>query len=471
METALVLLLVLSLPLLVLSYFLLRWLLTEMAKNDIFVTFRTEGEIKAIMRGEDCDRYVVKVENHLIDPDDFDIFKASLESLTPLVEHFWAEAERRRAEGVEFVEDKKLLLIQQNPGEDENSFRRRIRQEFDQEPIKPKKKKKERQDGKVVEKVKRSPDWYVLRPDFHRCLVKANSLTTLERWFGVVWVGLPPFKVFSYKFRWIKYAQREAEANQPSGNIAMTPRDEWVNSLYFRYPVYGLVIDDAETGAGSLGRAAAEGVAGEPLERIQLIVELVFETITKNPQKTLFRTAGLSSAGEWLSAISREVRNQVRPWIGEVTYDVLISQKKQVQKKLDSIRDKVNGGLVGAVSNYGQEIVGIALVNVGLKDPALQESIDAIFRAKRELERAEFEANRDERQARGRRALAAAPELGRADGYAAIAAIPDGQGTRMRTASAIGEGNLRVVTVGGGSSANLINLPESLVGDEPPPTT
>ena len=328
--------------------------------------------------------------------------------------------------------------------------------------------------------VTHSIHWYILDPEFYNRLVKRNDTTHLERWLGVTWVGLPPFRVFSYKFRWIKYAQKEAEeGGQPSGEIVMTPRDETVTSLYFRYPVYGIVIDDAETGASTLAKKRAKKIVETPgseqeregpptLERIQLKVDLVIETITRNPQKTLFRTAGLSSAGEWISAVSREIRDRVRPWIGQVNYDFLINQKKKVQEALDKIRDEVNGGAVSSIRNYGQEIVKIALVNIDLKDETLQESINLIFKTEQERRKADLEAERDLKRARGIRALTAAPYHGKADGMERIAAIAGGAGARMRTAESIGEGGIRVLNVGGGQHT-LVNLPEKLLGEEPVP--
>lgn len=399
----------LSVVLTVSGFYLARWLFEVMAKKDFLVTFRTDGEIKAIMKGENCVRYVVKIENHIIDPDDHDIFKASLVNLQPMIDSLMTAAATR-------------------PGQPER---------------------------KLVEK---NGIW-VLNPDFHARLIKANSPDWFERWFGVVWVGFPPYLVFSYKFRWVKYAQREVGPGETaSDKVEMIPRDELVSSLFFRYPIYGLVVDNAETGAG-------KGHKG--LERIQLLLDLVFETETLNPQKTLFRTAGLSSAGEWLSAISREIRDRIRVWIGQINYDLITTNKDEVENKLQLICEQVSEV---AARDYGQKVTKISLVNVDLKDKSLQESIDKIFKAKQAVEAAEFKAKEDQEKARGDRALKAAEGLGLADGFAAIAAIADGAGTRMHIAQSLG--GIKVLTVGGGSGGNMINLPDKLFENSPvPPST
>ncbi len=313
--------------------YLLRFVFYEMAKDNILFTLRTEGEIKAIMEGDRCVRYVMAVQNHMIDPDDFDIFKGSPKNLRSRI----AELIKIRKEKItppskgkpnsqydpSFVEKKLVEVTDSNREE-------LIRSGGEDEIIKDLVKDGE---GKNHE--------YALEQTFRERLLKANPVSEedrhwVERWFGVVWIGFPPFRVFIYNFRWIKYSQKRALGGVPSMEIAMHARDEDVDSLYFRYPTYDIVIADAETGAGSVGgklkkpkekgRKGAEpppsAETGETeeeqsLERIQLKLELVMETETVNPQKTLFRTAGLSSAGDWLSAISKEIRELVRPWVGE----------------------------------------------------------------------------------------------------------------------------------------------------------
>ncbi len=74
------LLLVAAVVALIILRLVIRFLLYVMAKENTLFTLRTEGEIRAIMFGEKCIQYVMAVENHIIDPDDFDIFKGDIDA-------------------------------------------------------------------------------------------------------------------------------------------------------------------------------------------------------------------------------------------------------------------------------------------------------------------------------------------------------------------------------------------------------
>src|SRR3989344_8661826 len=186
-------------------YLLLRWALSEMAKQDFLVTFRTEGEIKAFMRGEDCRRYVMTIENHIIDPDDFDIFKGFLgdetspADLQPMISELWTWQVQRQEAG---FSENKLMEVYKEPGESDLVFVERIKNEDDQVPVHP---RMVNETGSMTV----SPSWFILKPDFYKRLKRTNSSSWFEKLFGVVWVGFPPFRVFHYRFRWIKYAQKE----------------------------------------------------------------------------------------------------------------------------------------------------------------------------------------------------------------------------------------------------------------------
>lgn len=447
-------------------YYVLRWLLTEMARRNILVTFRTEAELKAIMKGEKCVRWVMAVANHLVDPDDFDIYKASLKNLRGLIEQLVDRANKKqipptaekpnKAYDPSFKERK--LIVGENTVEKQT--------ELDKAGIEWMVKKNHKGEEKLF--------W--LNPEFKKRLADENSETLFEKLFGVVWVGFLPFYVFGYIFRWLKYGQEKTADRKPSDEIKMHPRDEEVFSLFFRYTQYGMSMDSVETGAGSFGKKGAP----EP-ERIQLGLEFVFETITRNPQKTLFRTAGKSAAGEWQNAISTLLRDAVRKWVGQVDYDYIIANKKGVEKDLREIVNLVNSGtvdtvgiegrpagnVVSAIHDYGQEIVKINLVSVELKDARLQSAVKLVFLAEQQRRAAEKQALRDEALARGRKALEAAPYLGLHQGLEIIAKIPGGQGTRMFIAKQLGAGGIKVLQVGSGGSGPILNLPESVLGETP----
>ncbi|OHA17774.1 MAG: hypothetical protein A2664_04180 [Candidatus Taylorbacteria bacterium RIFCSPHIGHO2_01_FULL_46_22b] len=420
----------------------LRWLLSEMANHNKFVTFRTEGELKAIMRGEKCVRWIMSVENHIIDPRDFDIAKASLDNLTPYALQLTKQGAARRKERDLTFSERKLVT---NP------------------------------DGSY-------PDRPRFTDEFKEELRIANSETWFEKQFGVVWVGFPPYHVFTYRFRWIKYGQEETASGQPSANIIMSPRDELVDSLYFHYTQYGIVIDDAKTGKGSLNELLQSKEAGAPggnptpqqtgREQVEVVFKLVMETETINPQKTLFRTAGLSSAGEWLSALCNTIRDVTREWTTTQSWDTIIDKQEAVRDFLQDLRAKVNEGIpvkkkdekeprvVSAERDYGQRVLKINLISCSLKDQSLQAQLDAIFAEKRKVLQAEQKKLAALQEAEGKQALAAADGLGRAKGYKAMA---QSGGMQVAIAEAFGRGGIRVLQVGGGGGmGNLLNLPSSL---------
>ncbi len=450
-----IILLIIIAVLAVVSYYLLRWLFTEMAKKNIVFTLRTEGEIKAIMRGDKCVRYVMAVENYIIDPVDFDIFKGSIEPVVDL--------ENFRKHLIEFARlklENKKKNGKNNPYYDSNF--------------------KDQKLGVIMTTDADGNKWIdeentKLKKDFEDNVEEANKYPAnwFENAFGVVWVGFPPYRVFTYNFRWIKYAQQKGKNDEASMEVGMHPREEVVDSLYFRYPTYGIVVDDAETGAGSFGKGKGQT---KKLERIQLSLEFIIETETTNPQKTLFRTAGLSSAGDWLSAISKETRAAVRKWVGQIDYDTLIKEKEEVEKELNRIREEVNGvkngnrrkigGLVtqtSAILDYGQRILKISLVNMDLKDKELQKSINEIFNAEQKLRMADKESKRLVVLAEGQQAEAAAPLKGKAEGLKDIAAITGGK--EMYVSEQLGQ--LRGVYAPGQDKV-FLNVATGVTGSNPP---
>jgi len=392
-----------------------------MAKQDNLVTLRTDGEIKAIMRGEECVRYVMEVENHRIDPEGFDIFKGSYEAYANFLEK---AAGKKRSEDSGFAE-------------------RKLRAD---------------DDGKLILD---SKGHCQLTDELKKAIDEANSSTVFEELFGVVWVGISPYHVFTYKFRWLKFGQKKATSDgTPSEEVAIHAREEEVDSLFFRYPQYGVVIKDAETGAGTLS-AAKTDKGDTVLPKVKVKATFVFETVTVNPQKTLFRTAALSSAGDWQQALVREINDRGRMWLGSTDWDTLVGKKDQVEKALKGIRDDINGidehdlplkdAQTSSVRDYGQKIVKITMPNVDLIGEGLQEAYEAVFKA-------EKKRDADIADAAGKRALAAAPVLGKADGLAAISKLDGGK--EMYMAEQLG--NIRVYAPG--RDGLLLNIAEEVTG-------
>lgn len=381
-----------------LLYICLRLLLYEMAKRDILVTLRSDGEIKAIMRGNECVRYIMKVENNRIDPDGFDLFKGSNQSYAA----FLGRALKEKRQDPGFIEKKLKVDKFGNPLDEKGLL---ITIDGDGKPS----------------------GHYQLSEELENAIDEANSTTVFEEIFGVFWVGLPPYHVFAYPFRWLKYGQQKSQKGEPSKEVGIFPRDEIVDSLFYRYPQYGVVVEDAETGAGSLAVATADG---KKITKVKVMATFVFETITSNPQKTLFRTAALSSAGDWQQALGREIHDRARMWLGSTDWDTLVQERKNVEDALREIRDSINGvdendlplpdAQISSIRDYGQKIIKITMPEVDLKNTALQTAYEDVFKA-------EKKRDADIANATGQRALAAAPVLGKADGLAKIGEIPGGK--------------------------------------------
>lgn len=373
-----------------LLYLALRYLFNEMAKKDDLVTFRADGEIKAIMRGDTCVKYLMKVENHRIDPDGFDIFKGSLKSYT-----------------ARLFEDRKKKL-QEDPGFTERKL------ELD----------------KTGNLSLDEAGHCQLKEGLREAIIKANSTTLFEELFGVYWVGFSPYNVFKYQFRWLKFGQKKAENGVPSKDVEVHAREERVDSLYFRYPQYAVSFKDLETGAGELGKSVEENGKFVVVKStvVQVKGTLVFETVTKNPHKTLFRTAALSSAGDWQQALVREILDRFRKWLGTTNWDELVKEQDIVREKLEWIAAEINKDV--AIKDYGQEIARITMPAVDLEDTRLQDAYNKILEAEKKRD-----ANIAE--AAGKRALAAADIKGKADGLAEISKIKGGQ--EMYTAEQLGK--------------------------------
>lgn len=401
-------------------YICLRLLFYELAKKNDLFTLRADGEYKSKMRGDVCVEYIMKVENHRIDPDGFDVFKGTLESYA---DHLARARERKLQEDPSFIERKLRLDASGNPV--------------------------------------REHGHYLLTDEFKMRIEEANSTTIFEEIFGVVLIGFKPHRIFNYQYRWIEYTQEKSKGGTPSIEVGMYPRDENVDSVFHRYPKYGIKIDKAETGAGSRSQQTSNGT---PISKIQIKAGFVFETETTNPQKSLFRTGSVSSAGLWQQALVKEITTQLISWIKSSNWDE-INEKDKVEEALLEICKKINGvdqdgfrlqdASISSVNDYGQRVIKISMVGVELEDNALQKAAEKVYVAERGAEEAVA-------QARGARAKAAAPLLGEADGLDAIAKVPGGVAIKVSE----NLGKIQVYAPGSKSSSLLYNL--GVLGDKPP---
>lgn len=324
----------------VLHYLVLRPLVDEWAREDVYVTYKTQSELKAIMKGD------------------------------------------TRIEWIYDLEGKKL---------DEH---------FDVHPLKP----------------NEPPVYSTLAPGYKMGLLRQFLRWFFEKYYGVVWVGIEPYHVLVYQFAWIKYDQENGVTK-----YHMVPRDELVDSIFSNYSNYGLPIDDAETGAGSLGQLKD---SDNQVQKVPVHVDFTFETETINPDRSLFRATGLSTAGDWILSVAAVLTSHLKAWIGSKTYEQLISvntspeQKEELQSILKEVNDEI--------STYGQRINKLQFINVDLKDEELKSAARKLFIAEQDrLAAVKIKLQRIE-LAEAEYAKAERPVAGLAAGLAKIAAIPGG---------------------------------------------
>lgn len=401
-----------------LLYLALRFLFEEMAENNWFVTFRTEGEHKAIMRGESAIGYLSKVENHLIDPEGFDIFKGSIGAYEAYADYL-AKAREKWVTRDPFFIERKLKL------------------------------------GPTGEPIQENGH-YQLTDELKRAIEEANSTTLFEELFGVFWIGIPPYRVFQYRFRWLQFGQKKEQSGSPSDEVDVFAREELVDSIFHRYPRYAVVIKGIEVGAGAtLSQLMRDNQNNLTRTKVKIRAKLVFETITRNPHKSLFRTAALSSAGDWQQALNREIYDRVIAWLGGTDWDTLVESREEVSENLARIQEEINNtdqyGIpnfdapISAVRDYGQQIAKISLVERELEDDSLQKAFDAVLKAQKKKEE-------NLHLAEGEEALAAAPILGKARGLAEISKVPGG--IEMTVAEHLG--NINVFAPGNSGSTSLL---------------
>jgi len=401
-----------------LLYLALRFLFEEMAENNWFVTFRTEGEHKAIMRGESAIGYLSKVENHLIDPEGFDVFKGSIGAYEAYADYLAKAREKWKTKDPFFIERKLELDSDGEPTQENGHYQ-------------------------LTEKLKGA-------------IEEANSTTFFEEMFGVFWIGIPPYRIFQYVFRWLQFGQKKEQNGSPSDEVDVFAREELVDSIFHRYPRYAVVIRGVEVGAGAtLSQLMKDDKGNKTRTKVKIRVKLVFETITRNPHKSLFRTAALSSAGDWQQALNREIYDRVIAWLGGTDWDKLVESKKDVDKNLAKIQKEINNidenGIpdfdapISAVRDYGQQIAKISLVERELEDASLQEAFDKVLKAQKKKEE-------DFHLAEGEEARAAAPILGKARGLKMISEVPGG--IEMTVAEHLG--NINVFAPGQSGTTSLL---------------
>lgn len=110
----------------------------------------------------------------------------------------------------------------------------------------------------------------------------------LESYLGLHWIGIWPYcRRYEYRFKWSKWSRKEK-----SSEYELIPRDEVVNSLYFKF-TYPIRMEGLETKG-----------------KVPLDVTILINTRITNAERALFKTS------DWLASVTGAVTAVVRDFIG-----------------------------------------------------------------------------------------------------------------------------------------------------------
>lgn len=202
--------------------------------------------------------------------------------------------------------------------------------------------------------------------------VDNNPRGWLENKFGIQWIGFPPwYSIYHYRFKWNKWAR---PAGKPDYEII--PRDEIVDSVYFRAP-YALELKDLET-----------------KDRLGLTAVVVFTVKIVNARIALFLTS------DWLANISAEVTAAIRDFFGQREYNSLIMMQNEIGDKTDpgkKISEFINAvkslnddgfGNEALPKKFGVWIDDVSLLSIEIGEPKgdLAKATHAKYVAERKQE-------------------------------------------------------------------------------------
>ena len=174
----------------------------------------------------------------------------------------------------------------------------------------------------------------------------------LEKRFGVRWIGFYPWNtIYHYRFRWNKWAKPVEKTD-----YEIVPRDEMVDSVYFRAP-YALKLVDLETS-----------------DRLGITSEVVFTIKMRNIKTALFLTS------DWLANTSAEISAAVRDFFGQRNYNDLIIMQNEINSKsvsgavsefVSAIKTLNTSGFGNEAlpDKFGIEIDDISLLSIEIGEP------------------------------------------------------------------------------------------------------
>jgi regulator of protease activity HflC (stomatin/prohibitin superfamily) len=158
-----------------------------------------------------------------------------------------------------------------------------------------------------------------------------------ERWFGIYWVGIAPFrKVYAYTLRWMSYQPKAGN----SGDKEPVVKTAVLDSTFVKDKVY-------------YGQAnAVETSEGLPLD-----IEFLVTLRVVNPRMALFLISN------WVEAVIDRTTQQARVYVGKKTYKALLQRETSHPDK------GFSGYMANALAktirdDYGVEFVSCDILSI-----------------------------------------------------------------------------------------------------------
>jgi hypothetical protein len=247
--------------------------------------------------------------------------------------------------------------------------------------------------------------------------------------FGVRWIGLPPWNsIYHYKFKWNKWSRLPGKTE-----YEIIPRDETVDSVYFRAP-YALLLKDLESS-----------------DRLSITAEVLFTFKMKNVRTAMFLT------NDWLANASAEGTAANRDFFGARDYNKLVIMQNEIKSEGTVVHGEVSE-FVTAMKSLNDDTFGnesLAKKFGVLVDDASLLSIE-IGEPKGELAKATHEKYVAERNAEKTKTDAEA-EAGR------ITTIATAEAAKIVTEATAEAEKIRMIGI---QTANALGLSYSALGKD-----
>lgn len=208
----------------------------------------------------------------------------------------------------------------------------------------------------------------------------------LERNFGVIWIGLPPYgKLHKWKLSYSKWENQESGTDK-----LVVVKDKIVDTLHVR-PTFAFVVDEAETA-----------------DKVPLTIKGKYTLSLVNVMIAVF------SNKNWITNIESAIVATIVDYIKAITYDIFM--EKKIELGSDFIPKIMSINLDGkgnqSISRYGFMLEDISITSIEISGAGKDEITKATTavkvaqeNAKAEIKKAEGLAKSAIEQAKGIKSL------------------------------------------------------------------